>query len=169
MHLKGGYVQNCLIAYNWSVDRSKGGGIACKDWSVTLENCTVSKNNTGIWVRQQGHPHDAISLVNCIVTQNGLANWIIDDFNTMRVRYSLVGSDLQSDISSLGIDTAGLLFADPGFVAPADTNFALGTDSPARDRGQTAGASHAACTDMYGAPRVTGSAIDMGPFESSPR
>ncbi|HLX65133.1 MAG TPA: right-handed parallel beta-helix repeat-containing protein [Planctomycetota bacterium] len=57
------------------------------------------------------------------------------------------------------------LFADPLFVSPTTFDFHLQTGSPAIDASDPAFAPAAGETDLSGAPRKNGSAVDLGAYE----
>lgn len=61
-----------------------------------------------------------------------------------------------------GSDNPGMI--DPAFTDPADRDFALAADSPARDRGTT-NVGAFVDFDLRGGPRVTGGGVDLGPLE----
>ncbi|HEV7405120.1 MAG TPA: right-handed parallel beta-helix repeat-containing protein [Chthoniobacteraceae bacterium] len=62
-------------------------------------------------------------------------------------------------------EDAHSLFADPKFVNAARLNFHLGANSPAKDAGDPAFAPGAGETDLDGAARVNGTAVDIGADE----
>ncbi len=77
-------------------------------------------------------------------------------------------SDNGSTIADLeaaggGADNPGIV--DPRLVNPQAGDFALATDSPARDAG-TSNVEEFVNFDLLGHPRVSGPAVDLGPIES---
>lgn len=84
------------------------------------------------------------------------AKWSYDtkDFSTFEEYVSATGKDKNSR------------FADPQFVDPASHNFHLKPDSPARNGGDNLGASIVGEDDLDGLPRLKGTKIDIGCYET---
>ncbi|MBD3315997.1 MAG: hypothetical protein GF344_09435 [Chitinivibrionales bacterium] len=164
VHLKGGHMQNCLIAYN-TVSHGKGAAVACKDRNVTIENCTITGNESGIWIRQQAL--STIRIFNSIVIDNGgPRNWQEEDYKHIILQNCLTSSDIIEKAERDGdIEVFDCITGEPGFVAPADTNFRLEASSPCLDAGHTGEKSVCTDTDLGMSVRVWGPAIDIGAYE----
>jgi len=95
----------------------------------SLANNTLYKNNTGFWLHEKiaGSGGGHATILNTIISEttgpvidaDELSNWTID--------YSLCDTE--------EIEGTANLFNDPGFVAPADSNFTILPDSPCVDSG----------------------------------
>jgi hypothetical protein len=85
-----------------------------------------------------------------------VAKWTVDqkDFSSFEEYVSATGNDQNSR------------FADPRFVDAAANNFHLKPDSPARDRGDNLGTSIVGDQDLDGQPRLKGTKIDVGCYET---
>lgn len=84
------------------------------------------------------------------------AKWSYDakDFASFEEYVSATGSDRNSR------------FADPRFVDAAANNFHLKPDSPARNAGDNLGTQIVGDQDLDGRPRVEGTKIDIGCYET---
>lgn len=165
LHLKGGTVRNCLVAYN-SAERY-GGGIAVKQYEATIEQTTVTRNSTGMWFRQ---PTLKTTIKNSIIAGNVKANWDSEsEALQIRLWHTLIEDEGRlTDFEDEFYDTISAIEADPMFTAPNDTNFTLQPNSPCIDAGSFMGDSvllRFAKFDLAGQQRVFGSQIDIGAFE----
>ncbi|MBD3418820.1 MAG: hypothetical protein GF398_01760 [Chitinivibrionales bacterium] len=164
VHLKGGTLENCLIANNVVTGGGKGGAVACKDKTVKLINCTITHNRTGIWIRQQSTRFDTMFFVNSIIAQNEYTDWDIDDVvhfvmrNCITTKFTAIGST---------VDTANVQYQNPQFSSSATNDFTVLPNSPGKDNGFTNHPffSKNYCNDLAGNSRKQGVQIDIGAYE----
>lgn len=163
---------NCLFSGNSAT--ASGGAVRLGPISdlVSLVNCTVSENHAtgaggGIYELAGG----AVTVQNCIVWGNtdGDAGTDTTDeqlfgSTTPTVTYSCIQDDDPQDASiPFGGVANNNIDDDPIFVAPTDYgDFRLEDGSPCTDAGNDLVASG---TDLDGAPRILGAAVDMGAYE----
>ncbi|MEZ4860931.1 MAG: Calx-beta domain-containing protein [Caldilineaceae bacterium] len=169
---------NVLLTGNRAL--SRGGAIFDEDASnPTLTNVTISANRCdgyggGIYNGNSSNP----TLVNVILWANtaNVDNQIHNRTSSVpRISYSLIQDSGGSSawVSTLGIDDGNNLASDPTFVTAGNAanapttagNFALQSGSPAADAGHSSANSTA--TDLVGATRTQGAAIDLGAYESA--
>ncbi len=129
--------------------------------SPTLINVTLYDNSaafgSGIFDYNDS-AGSSLTLINCIVWGNtGSDDAQIFSFDADT---SVTYSDIQG-----GYAGTGNLNLDPLFIDAARGNLRLGPGSPAADAGNTL--SVTAATDLDGYPRVSGTAVDMGAYESN--
>ncbi len=138
---------NCLITGNGRTNYTSGGGA----YLSTLTNCTVVGNSGGLGAA------DGCTLNNCIIYYN--TNGIYADCYQCNLTNccTTIGNGNNS-VHNNTITNA------PGFVDLAGGNFRLQIGSPCIDAGLNAVAP--AGTDLDGNPRIAGSAVDIGAYES---
>jgi hypothetical protein len=125
-----------------------------------------------------------LEIINSVFYQNSGAIWVSPAFQ-LDVQNSVffgsangqeliwgdvsVGED-ESPVSALesaGGGAGNLGFVDPGFADPQARNYTWNPDSPLFDAGTDAGGV-LPTFDLYGHPRVVGTAVDLGPVEVRP-
>lgn len=181
-----GELNNCTLAFNGAV---YGGG----SYQSVLYNCVLSENWAGedgggsyqgglISCRLNGNYSDndgggsfGSTLRNCTLSDNAanddgggsyggfLANSIIYG-NTAHTSNNYFGGTLTYCLSDPLPAGAGNIAGDPLFVNAASNNFRLQVGSPSLDAGtnsQVVGS-----TDLDGNPRILGTRVDMGAYES---
>ncbi len=123
-------------------------GITVKDGSSAVcDRNTLFNNATGIMLfeRNPGLGGGTIDIINTIISSTSGLVFDVDELSDYAITYSLCDTEI--------IEGAGNIFADPMFVAPADTNFQLQAGSPCIDAG------------LPGSPPdPDGSVADMGAF-----
>jgi hypothetical protein len=167
----GSEARNCIITGGMAYD---GGGV----WGGRLVNCLILNCNA-----YYPAGADSCVLLNCTVTANGNGNWgwaCIGGARWSGVTNSVIygNSGWQSyncggcavyrscsdpDYFGLGNTAEDVLFADPLFADAANGDCRLQAGSPCIDAGSNAFVT--ADTDLPGAPRVQGAAVDMGAYE----
>ncbi len=120
--------------------------------TVSVTNCTV----VGPWAILQAQVDGNLTVANTIIWGND-QNYGISLLNGGR------GTATNSDIEG-GFTGTGNINTDPLFVNPASGNYRLQATSPCINKGNAA-APGLPATDFDGAPRILGSAPDMGAFE----
>ena len=163
----GGVLTNCILAGNWATANSGGGGA----YSGTLYNCILNGNFAAY-----GGGAYASTLNNCTVIANygtntgggvyaGTLNNCVLYFNTapQNANYD-TGTNLNYCCTSpLPAGGAGNFISPPLFVDQANGNLRLQSSSPCINAGVNAYA--AAAPDLDGNPRISGGAVDVGPYE----
>ncbi len=125
--------QNMLIQNNLIVGCSQGINLK-NNTHATSKNNTLFGNNIGIWLYEKytGSGGGHINMVNTILS-NSLQQVIsADQYSSYTISYSLCDNQ--------NFQGTGNLFADPQFVAPADSNFQLLPASPCINAGDPTGA-----------------------------
>jgi hypothetical protein len=142
-------MRNCLVYTNRAY--SQGDALYVGGGSAVLENCTVANHGRdGIW-RTNG----TVAVTNSIVWNNG------DDIvGSVTLGYS----DIE-DGDSNGVN--GCVNSNPKFVNAAIGDFKLGVGSAAINLGLKQDWMTTASIDLAGNPRLVGSTVDMGAYESS--
>jgi len=168
VYLNGtGELRNCLVCANSGASDThpnkpiQGQGIYVAGGSWTIHNATVATN------RNRGAEADSqqlfvkggtVTVYNSILWGPGTTNAV----GTATLSHCDVGS------VDPAATTIQCLFQDPLFVCPEEGNWRLQKQSPCIDAG-TNMAWMAGATDLAGAPRIQGRAVDMGVFESVSR
>jgi len=165
----GSEARNCIITGGMAYD---GGGV----WGGRLVNCLILNCNA-----YYPAGADSCALLNCTVTANGGWGWSACGGTrwsgvTNSVVYGNAGwqspnchccavSRSCSDPQNFGLGNTeeDVLFADPLFADAANGDCRLQAGSPCIDAGSNAFVT--ADTDLPGAPRVQGAAVDMGAYE----
>ena len=160
-------VTNCLFSGN-TVDLN-GGGLSINTSTATLINCTFSGN----YCNEYGGAIYSYNATSDPVIQNTIiwGNLAVRGNSGMLSEGGTVSISF-SDIQSISGGTDGNISIDPLFVnAPAAQSypvtggdFNLKTGSPAINAGHNS--FNLEATDLAGNPRVFGSAIDIGAYES---
>jgi hypothetical protein len=161
---------NCVLRDN-RAEFFNGGGMYNWASSPTLTNCTISGNEAftpgpgingsggGVYNGGGSFP----TLANCILWGNVAE----EQGASIEDSGDSFGNDRTTAHHSLvqgGWPGAGNLDADPLFAG----DLRLRPGSPAIDAGDTAAVPAGVTTDLAGNPRVQGSAVDMGAYESEP-
>jgi len=148
-------LRSCLLTRNRA---ESGGGIYNGYWtSATLTNCTLSGN----WAEgsggaiDNGDYYNGVALTNCILWGN--------DIGPMR------GSAIKATYSDIegGWPGKGNINMYPHFVDADNGDYHLHIDSPCINAGDPNYTTEPNETDLDGNPRVRGSRIDMGAYETS--
>ncbi len=182
----GGFfeLEGSVIAGNDS-NQDAGLSMTSADGSVArIRNCLIT-GNTGFGLRLFNNEDSEISLVNSTVAGNGsgllaagpvVTNTIIsgNGVNVSLLSRTTFSHSLSDDWtpSLRFIDAGGNVVGDPGFVSPVDPtvlptvlgNFRLTAGSVAVDGGQDPAAA-GLLTDLAGAVRIIGDAVDIGAYE----
>ncbi len=158
---------NCLIAGNstsataTTFGSAAAGGVGLAGTgtgsTLTLNGCTVTANQSSTLcggVLLQGPAGTTATITNSIIWGNGALDHLNASGGSFSVSYSNVGAGN----AALG---GGVVLADPRFADAGSNDFHLGSTSPCRNAGSP-GASGLPSTDIDGAARVVGSAVDMG-------
>lgn len=163
-----------VIARNTALDH--GGGLSLDDsFAVRIVNNTIAHNQAkgfredgtvgsprggGVDSEVNAAPypegHSNPFLANNILWQNGPDD-LYAEVGVLSARYSLTTSPYSG---------TGNVAGDPLFVDPAGGDYHLRPGSPAVDAGENASAT--GTSDIDGAPRPRGAAVDMGADETSP-
>ncbi len=157
---------NVLITDNLA--EFQGGGMANSNLSSPiLTNLTISNNNAAVSGGGIANMSSSPSIRNTIVYGNsdGMSN-----MNSMPFTVFSLIEGLPEDPANHNFDGA----LDPMFLNPAGGNYTLKAESPGinagnrnyYEEGETPDLSWL-LTDIAGKPRITGSAIDLGVYESS--
>ena len=156
LEFNGGAVNNCLVYANSAGD--SGGGAQLKRGGV-MNNCTLGGNTSTLSSEDGGGAYlfEGGTLNNCIVsgnTQDGAWNIGVSGAGTT-VRYTC----------SPGLSGSGNITNNPAFVNAAANNYRLLAGSPCIDAG-TNEAWMTSAVDLDGNPRLVGTIVDMGAYES---
>lgn len=158
-------VVNCLITNN----RSANGGAACSNGATTtISNSTICRNSVSAG-NYGGVLADltsgSLTVMNCILYDNTTSESVVTEQSqiawsngTPVVDYCHISDDIEglSGSNNTIIDTDDPLFA-------GSSDYRLAFKSQCVDNGSGTGAPE---TDIIGNPRVFGSAIDRGAYES---
>ncbi len=156
-------INNCLICGNDTED--DGGGIYCTDTSPNIINCTLAGNRArGGWssggaIHCNGYNCKPL-IANCILWGNTGSN-NKEIWKTNAAKPKVIYCDVRG-----GYLGKGNINSNPLFVGPIITDYYLLPDSPCIDAGDPDYITEPNETDLDGRPRVIGSAIDMGAYES---
>jgi len=165
------YIENSLIATNFSTDEDDGGGGALSinsrdtfDIIVQFLNSTIVDNSASFAAGILTYEDETSSTT--IVSQNSIYQNAIGENHEVEGGTPTIqsnGGNLSSDNSFGGLlnGTNDLENVDPIFVNPAGGNFELSDQSPAVNSGIAA---NAPATDILGRARVGN--VDMGAYEN---
>ena len=155
-----------LIVGQASIGVSRGGVVlqpVLGDIDATVVNNTISGNETGIVVLFENGSTVGGLVANNIVSGNetGISIPAVTA-TTLENRDNLVFGN--------GVDSftpgPGTVTEDPRFAGPGD--YHLGAGSPAIDAGDDSAVPGDLTTDLDGSPRIQGSHVDLGAFETVP-
>jgi len=170
VYAKGGTLESCLIAHNSNVS---GGGIYVAG-AVTVRNCTFANNSTESGSGQGGGVYLAAggsTFVNCLFSGNtsgttdastGAPEWFASSSN----KGTFTNCAFPSSVNLDGKVLAGAIIADAYFVDAAAGDYHVLVSSKTIDAGTDDGKLPE--TDLDGAGRVLGNAVDIGCFEFDP-
>ncbi|MEL6844389.1 MAG: T9SS type A sorting domain-containing protein, partial [Bacteroidota bacterium] len=155
-------IDNLLMHDNYAL--SSGGAIYATTQHTTdldLVNCTFTQNHSlgngyGLYLEGANNGSLDLELTNSILWNNDNGDEISSHGN---VNTSYSYSILESTVSGQSI-----LNLDPLFLDPANQDFQLDWISPAIDVGNPLAS--ASLTDLNNNPRVQGTGIDLGAYES---
>ena len=159
VHMVGGTLRNCLVAYNQCTDGMEGedrvfsAGVYQKGGRI--EYCTITANEAGSG--PAGCYRVGGTMVNTIVWGN-VNNDAAGEYDDVNV----------AGAAAQGMDRC--LTSDPRFKAPQRGDFRLKGSSPAVNAGSWALVGETkdevrAMRDLLGCPRLLGSEIDLGCYE----
>ena len=163
-------IYNCLFSNNVANDLGTGGAISnnCSDSNhveVLILNTTIADNAGALaggianWTGTL-EVSSNLTLQNCILRQDGLKNYAIED-GTPEVVSN--GGNMSDDLTleDYLMHVKDINEVDPDFVDPDDFNYRLADDSPGIDAGVADGAPE---FDLDGNPRIN--EVDMGAYEN---
>lgn len=138
-----------------------------------FENCTFARGDGKAIVSINGSFDYTAAFTNCIICCTDGYSPLFSGMNA-RASVTLANCCLSSEIpaaDSAYFTTSGLLppTVNPGFRDAAAGDYTLKTISPCRDAGLLLGWMDASATDLAGAPRVFGDAVDIGCYENQER
>ena len=150
----GGRLYSCLFTNNTA---NRGGGVYAHYYPSRLDHCTIASNTAttaggGLDIREGAKMCGSIVWGNAAPADE---NW--DKTGSVTVQDSCTCPKLGSNCTT----------NDPCFENPAAGNYRLFCMSPCIDAGSTS-PWMAGATDLDGAPRVRGPAVDCGCYESDP-
>ena len=151
-------IVNCIFSNNTAV--VNGGAISFVNSAPIITNCTFSNNSTlgNGGAIACSTPLSGTAVSNSILWGDSPAEISCDS------EISVTYSDIQGETTWLGTGNINL---DPMFVDEENGDFHLLEDSPCIDAGDNSALALPA-TDMDGNPRVVGTSIDIGPYETPP-
>jgi hypothetical protein len=181
-------IVDSLIAGNGAA--MNGGGIAAGRQSFTVLNSTIAGNSAavggGIWLEQFDPPNfiPTISFVNTAIVGNlaPLGSATALELLTIapgNLFHNVVTLSSDTHVSSYNhvvrpapLGNGNFTVADAGFIAAASGDYRLGASSPLVDRGDSAPisayiAAGGGATDLAGLPRIAGTAVDIGAYETA--
>lgn len=171
-------IRNCLFAFNGNNGSGNGGGVYAVFYGL-IDSCTIVTNSSkkaggGLYHRWGGTVTDCIIADNTVLDEPDDGNIYMWWRDTSGVNYRnccfwpaprAVGA---SASASIAFATAnGCMTADPLFASIANSDFALTSRSPCRNKGENM-AWMMAATDLAGNPRVSEDTVDIGCFEWLP-
>ncbi len=136
-----GIVENCNIYGN------AGAGIYNNQYTLTVKNCIIANNDIGI--EEVNASYEVESTYNCFYN-NGTNFW---DENSTALDTAVA--------INTATDCSNNIVADPLFVDAPD-DFHITGNSPCYNAGTP---TTTIATDLYGNPRLDGSAVDIGSHE----
>jgi hypothetical protein len=151
-------IVNCAFIDN--VSTNYGGAIDSANSSPKIINCTFTGNSGAIGAAICDAFSLGSTLTNCILygdTGSGEIVNNIDGSTTTTVTFS----DVQG-----GYPGVGNINANPQFVNAAAGNFVLEPGSPCVNAGNNSAIPSGITTDLAGNPRIEGTAVDMGAYET---
>ena len=156
------YILNTVFSGN----SNPGGAVMLNFFSdVRLVNCTIAGNHSRTILSGND---SKLALTNCIVWAN--PGRLFDEQPNTEVNYSCLEGGWSGAGGAGNIDVDPLFVRTPGQgtdpeVLPDFGELRLRCDSPCVDAGDTASLPVEVTTDLDGAPRVRGSAVNMGAYE----
>jgi len=141
-------------------------GVAAFDF--TFVNNTIAGNQHGIGIAQSGTSEVTGVIANNAITGSGVAGiqYAVENPGLVSVSedHDLFFANAADVVG--GTPGAGSVFANPMY--DGGTDFHLQPGSPAIDAGDDASVPPDVTTDLDGSPRVQGSHVDIGAFETAP-
>ena len=159
----GGTVENCLFVN--CLTQSKGGGLYV-DGAAKVRNCTFHNNTASIDTDAGANfamtDNANIFVYNCVFTcgQGYIANGINGD-NNVYLKKTAQASNCHNCCSEVAFGTGGFV-AEAGYAAPGALDFTPMGGSGLVDKGDAATEFESLPIDLYGNPRVSGAAVDVG-------
>lgn len=159
-------IKNCALAGNAADD---GSALTCCDSNLTITNCTITDNVPDEAVAVYCNDECTVAVTNCVVWADTAADApqiYLGDNSDVRLSYTALrhgrdgvylGDNCTLDWGPGNIDT------DPCFAFP--NNHRLTSFSACIDAGDPNYTPEPNETDLDGAPRVSGPAIDMAAYE----
>lgn len=159
---------------------SIGAGMSSWDSLVTVSNCTFTNNSSDFCggLDIGGGPGINATVTNCTLSANGGSALITRNNMTIAITNCILWAATAATIRSFGDSPTvtysnvqggyagtGNINADPLFINAAGGNYRLQFTSPCLNTG-SASTPNLPSTDMDGAPRILGSAPDMGAYEA---
>jgi len=163
----GASVYNSLIAGNISDDGYGGGAQDCWLW-----NCTVVSNRLGIAATTGGGLYDCKAVTNCIVYFNYNSAGTINNYSVGQTSGDCTNFGYTCTWPAKANWDASNFTNDPRMVNWPARDYRLDRGSPCIDKGLSIGwmtdPADVRRKDLDGVPRVRGTGVDLGAYESVP-
>ena len=159
----GGTVENCLFVN--CLTESKGGGLYVEG-AAKIRNCTFHNNTASVETDAGANfamaDNANIFVYNCVFTYGlgYLANGINGD-NNVYLKNTARAVNCHNCCSEVAFGTDGFV-AEAGYAAPGVLDFTPMGGSGLVDKGDAATEFESLPIDLYGNPRVSGAAVDVG-------
>ena len=150
-------VRNCLFAANSSEELASLFQLASQNASyppTVVDNCTAYMPSSRIIAH--GQNNYTVNFRNCVASGTSFGNG---------ANAVVTFANCATTVEAMATD--GLAYvANPGFSDASAGDYTLKCKSPLRDAGAILGWMDASATDLAGAPRVFGDAVDIGCYEN---